>query len=145
MEGPSEYIVSHRGQYRCYEHNGHVFLHLKVTKSHGECSHPPSITGLSPHFTHPVSSFCPQCLHGIGIKSNAPMKSSLLGANCAFKELQVTSEGFWRKPANERKSLTFALGSRTSPFPQKGKWMLGLSEFSNRPKSKRAGENGYPC
>lgn len=127
------------------EHNGHACLHLKVTKSRGECSHPPSVTGLAPLFTQPDSSLRPQRQRSTGKKSSAPMKSCLLGANCAFKERQVLSKVFWRKPANERKSLTFALGSRTQPFPQRGKWMPGLSEFSNRPRSKLAGGNCFPC
>ena len=33
-----------------------------------------------------------------------------MGANCAFKELQVLSRVFWRKPTNERKSLTMPWG-----------------------------------
>lgn len=73
----------------------------------------PSGGGSGLHFHAARLSLCLQCQHmrpmPEAAEGNAPVKSSLLGANCPFKELQVRGAKFsGENQQMKRKSLTLA-------------------------------------
>lgn len=88
-------IVSHGGLRA-------MAMGVPITKGSGPHFHEAQLT--PPHLQgqHRVP-----CAVGCG-KSNAPEKSSLLGAHCTFKELQVRGAKFSGESQQRRKSLTFA-------------------------------------